>query len=499
MEMQFERIPVDYLQRIVSQLRAQEQTLEVRLPDGMPDIGRVLGAWGQVIVRGKEWNGDNMAVNCGVMVWVLYAPEDGGGVRSVEAWLPFSMKWELPDSRYDGKILVSCLLKGVDARSTSARKLMVRANISAMGEAWLPGQAQVAVASQLPEDVEVLRAEYPVMLPKEAGESSFSVEEELDFPENGSTPEKLLYYSLQPQIEDKKVMSDKVVFRGNALLHILCRGGDGKPFTADYELPFSQYCELDGEYDQSAVVSIQPGVTSLDVAIEEDGKLSVRAGLVGQYLVSEQSVITTVEDAYSPRRPVTPQFEQLQLPAILDQTVQNIRAEQTVQKDMGQAVDVTFNPYAGQPETTETGVRLPLQGQFQSLYYDMEGELRSLQSTWDGAWSLNADQDTRTGVWLSPDGRPTQMPGADGVQLRGDIAIESMTMAGQGITVVTGLEIGEMQKPDSDRPSLILCKKGNRRLWDVAKNAGSTVETILQANHLESEPDDEQVLLIPVV
>ena len=154
MEMQFERIPVDYLQRLLGQQRCQEQTLEVRLSEGMPDIGRVLGAWGQVIVRSKEWNTDQMVAQCGVMVWILYTPEDGEGVRSVEAWLPFSMKWELPNTRYDGKILLSCLLKSVDARSTSARKLMVRANMVALGEAWMKGQSRLAVPSAVPEDVE---------------------------------------------------------------------------------------------------------------------------------------------------------------------------------------------------------------------------------------------------------------------------------------------------------------------------------------------------------
>ena len=90
--MQFDKKPLQFLRKIVGQLRSQEQTLEVRLPDGLPDIGRVLGAWGQVIVRSKEWNSDRMTVSCGVMAWVLYAPEDEDGVRSVEAWLPFSPK-----------------------------------------------------------------------------------------------------------------------------------------------------------------------------------------------------------------------------------------------------------------------------------------------------------------------------------------------------------------------------------------------------------------------
>ena len=256
MEMQFERTAVDYLQRLAGQHRCQEQTLEVRLVDGMPDIGRVLGAWGQVIVRSKEWNSDNMAVACGVMVWVLYTPEDGSGVRSVEAWLPFSVKWELPDTRYDGKILASCLLKGVDARSTSARKLMVRANISALGEAYIQGQGQVAVPANVPENVELLSATYPILLPKEAGEKAFLLEEQLTLPEERPRIDKLLYYCLQPQIDDQKVMGDKVVFRGSALLHMLCRGEDGSLFSYDYELPFSQYADLDGNFDQNPTVSV---------------------------------------------------------------------------------------------------------------------------------------------------------------------------------------------------------------------------------------------------
>ena len=165
--MQFDRISVPYLQKLTNQLRSQEQTLEVRLPDGMPDIGRVLGAWGQVIVRSKEWGSGSMSLSCGVMAWVLYMPEDGDGVQSVEAWLPFTVKWDLPETRYDGKILNSCLLRSVDARSTSARKLMVRANLDVMGEAWQAAQAQIPVPGEMPKDVEMLTASYPVLLPRD--------------------------------------------------------------------------------------------------------------------------------------------------------------------------------------------------------------------------------------------------------------------------------------------------------------------------------------------
>ncbi len=498
MEMQFDKIPVEYLQKVTCQLRSQEQTLEVRLPDGMPDIGRVLSAWGQVIVRGKEWNGDNMAVSCGVMAWVLYTPEDETGVRSVEAWLPFSMKWDLPDTRHDGKILVSCLLKGVDARSTSARKLMVRANLDAMGEAWLPGQEQMAIPGELPEGVEMLTATYPVELPKEAGEKAFLLDEQLSLPANGPKAEKLLYYSLQPEIMDKKVMAGKVVFRGSGMLHILYRTDDGRLCTFDYDLPFSQYADLEGEYDQDPSVWVQPCVTSLDVLLDENGQLQLKAGILGQYLLWDRTMVTVAQDAYSPQRPVTPMLEQLMLPAVLDQTVQSIHAEQAVQADAQQVVDLTFCPTYGQIESTDTGMRVTVPGQFQMLYYDPDGELRSQVTPWEGEWNVNAAQDCSVDAHIFPMGRPQAVPGAGTVNLRAELGTDTVTTCGQGIPMLTGLELGETEKPDPNRPGLILCRKGNRRLWDVAKQTGTTVEKIMQANGLEGEPEDTRILLIPV-
>ena len=77
--------------------------------------------------------------------------------------------------------------------------------------------------------------------------------------------------------------------------------------------------------------------------------------------------------------------------------------------------------------------------------------------------------------------------------------LSAVAGAGQGIRMITGLEMGESEKADPNRPSLILCRKGGRRLWDVAKETGTTVEQIMLANRLEGEPEDDSVLLIPVI
>ena len=84
------------------------------------------------------------------------------------------------------------------------------------------------------------------------------------------------------------------------------------------------------------------------------------------------------------------------------------------------------------------------------------------------------------------------------LQQQSDLRLQTDTRMDTGISVVTGLELGELRQPDPGRPSIILRRAGSHTLWELAKTSGSTVEDIIQANHLHEEPEEEQMLLIPV-
>ena len=46
LEIQFNKTVVSGLRTVLQQLQSAEQTQEVRLPEEMPDIGRVVACWG---------------------------------------------------------------------------------------------------------------------------------------------------------------------------------------------------------------------------------------------------------------------------------------------------------------------------------------------------------------------------------------------------------------------------------------------------------------------
>ncbi len=87
---------------------------------------------------------------------------------------------------------------------------------------------------------------------------------------------------------------------------------------------------------------------------------------------------------------------------------------------------------------------------------------------------------------------------ADDVTLTAQINVLSQITAEEGITVVSHLEAGDVKREDPARPSLILRRSGEERLWDLAKEYGSTVDKIMETNRLQGEPAMDQMLLIPL-
>lgn len=498
MELDFLKKPMDCLRQAAWEIKNEEQTQDLKLSETMPDIGRVLGAWGQVLIRGKEWRGSSMNVSGGVLVWILYEPEDGSALQTVETWVPFSLRWDFPQTKQDGSMLINCLLRSVDARSVSARKLLIRTVVCAGGEALEPVKCDLYAPGDLPEDIRLLKKTYPVCVASEAGEKAFILEDELVLPSNMPDAVKLLSCGVLPMIRESKIVAGKAVFRGTVNLHLLYLGVDGIVYTRDFDLPFSQYSELDKEYGEGVKLRVQMAVTDLEPELQGDGRLRIKCGLVGQYVVYDCPLVEVVEDAYSTRRNVSVKLQTIPLLQLLDHTGWNEEVQVTMPDVGGKSVDVVMlcgHPTAGR---TEEGHHLQADGTFQMLYYDQDGKLQSGAAGWTANQELNVDSRCRLMSVCSGESSEQALMGAGDATLSGKLCWEVLTITDSGFDAVCGMEIGEERLSPEDRPSLILCRADQESLWSIAKRCGSTVEAIQEANGFEGEPENGKMLLIPL-
>ena len=178
MDVSFPKNVVPYLKKIVSQVCTKEETADILIPEQEPDIGRVVSVWAVPVVRTRELRTGVMSATGGMTAWVLYVPADGSDPRTVSAYVPFSVKWELPVTDQMVTMAVQCQMQSVDARMVGARKILVRGTVACLGEAFVPAEAEFySLPVPPPEDLEILRQHLPLLLPAEMTEKQFLLEE----------------------------------------------------------------------------------------------------------------------------------------------------------------------------------------------------------------------------------------------------------------------------------------------------------------------------------
>jgi hypothetical protein len=337
-----------------------------------------------------------------------------------------------------------------------------------------------------------------VRLPKEAGEKTFLLDEDLTMPPDAAPVEKLLCYTLTPQLSEVRPAGDKVIMRGMGELHVLYRCPEGKLHAVDFEVPLSQYAQLEDAYGTQATADVQMGITNLEMDQLEDQQLRLRCGMVAQYLISDRYLAELTEDAYSPRRQVQPRKESLQLPAMMEQRTETVAVRQQLPVTGEEIADVVFFPDFPRQSKSGDQRMLELPGQFQVLYYAEDGSLQGASGRWEGSMRLSADPEIRLDVLVQPQGKARAAAGAADTELSAQYKLQLNTTSGWGMDMVTELEIGPLQEPDPSRPSLILCRPEGESLWQMAKRCGSTVGDIRRANGFSGEPEEDRLLLIPV-
>lgn len=495
MEIQFIKKPLQYLRPFYTQVQTQEQTQEVRLPDAYPDIGKILGCWGQAMIRGKEWRSTGMGANGGVMAWILYAPEDGTQLRVVEAWVPFQWRWDFPEAAEDGVMQLCPVIAEMDCRGISARKIMVRAVVSNCAQAMTKGKAEIASAPETPEDVQLLTRTYPMDIPVEAGEKQVQIEEGITMPDPSG---KIISCSMSPSILEQKVLGDRLVFRGIGKMNAMYMTEDGQINKWEAEFPFSHYTELDRDYGPSASAWILPIITALDIESNEEAGMQLRAGIAAQYTIFDRMNIEVAEDAFSPKRDVQVNVEQLKLPALLENTILELVTAASLDGEIYDVLAVAADLEYPALAIGEKGTEISMDGQFRLLNKDDEGRIMADTMQCNYVKPFESGFDSSVYLWPGNLTLPESVVNGSGISLRNSCPVTAQVYSGQLIPMVTGLDMGECKKLDPNRPSMILRRADEGGIWNIAKGCGSTVSAIREANNLTDEPEIGQMLLIPI-
>ena len=489
MELLFHEESIKYLTENVFDRICQELTAEMTVPENRPEIRRVVDCFGNVLVYSKNIESGTLTVSGGIQAGVLYVSEEER-LERIDVVLPFtvSKKYSAPAEQlfYWGWI------RGIDARLVNSRKVLVRANLGSELTVLAQTECGISRLDDAPEELCCRAETYRMRLPLCAAEKDLQLTDEVLLQEQEPGIERLLKWSCTITVTDTRLIGDKAVFKGEAVLRCLYSSEDESLHVWTGSVPFSQYADLDREIPEG-MFTVQPILRQFE--LDSDGQIDSHRLLLNltataQILARGDVSLTLTEDAYCLSGDLEPQWQTCELPACLDLLEQS-QTESVPLPAGAEVLDWTIcadaaSVSAAQPDRVVTPMNLRI------LYWDSDRSLQSESRRIESVFEAPPADRSR----LRPMTRLEQTASVHGGQL--SIPVQT-TLQYEQVMPLRNLNGGEINPAEeTGGPSLVIARcRGS--LWEIAKKRRTTVRTLQAVNGLETDLlPEEKRLLIPV-
>lgn len=497
MELVFREDKLEYLDKIFCRTVTLEQTADVIVPDSLPDCERVVDAFGTLLIRSEECTAGAVSVSGTVQAGVLFVTDDGA-VERLETQIPFSARKEHEQNAC--RLQCRCALRSVDARMLNSRKLLLRVGISCTLTVYAPSVCSMFDLPEPSPSLQLKRTRLPLRMAVGTGEKSFPLNEELELPVGKSAVNRLLKCLCSAQVAEQKTVGNKAVFKGSLRVHALYADADDVLLTHDWELPFSQYAELERESDDCDVQTAL-SLTSFDVepeSLSDCRRLFLSANVLAQCTVLGQREVTLIEDAFCTDAELKPTWQETTLCGVLDR--QTFRETATAQAEQSARTVVDAWMYSGEAEMqqAEGVLRVDVPLACNVMYYDEAGELQG--TTLRTAVSAETELSEIGSCEVAELCVGEVLGGtAGGLTVRMPLALTLECSAEHRLRGVCGGEIEPFDEEQGRRPAVILRRTDSEEeIWEIAKHLRTPMQSILEANELNGPTvPANTMLLIP--
>ena len=337
MDIQFNETTVQTCQDLARLSKAAQLAMESVVPDTKDDIGRILSVRPEIYLKSKELRNRGALIGGEAVVTVLYINENESAVSSFSLSQSFSQEYEMAAAD-DGDLLqVRLSVSGLQARVLNPRKVSV--DLEICSELTVSRSTDFVVSQALPNDlwtpIHVQRAESSAIFYTGVSEKSFSLNEQLQFPEHDLKPKEIIGKEICYCIRDRETVGTRLLIKGDAqmTLHFFPEDSD-LPCSRQFQMPFSQLIDLGENEAEEAEVWIEPTSDYVNLMDSIDGRklLDVELHALAQARSRRRQKIEYISDAYSNQMPCECSF--------CEQTITESISEQQLYLSADESIEV---------------------------------------------------------------------------------------------------------------------------------------------------------------
>lgn len=510
MECQLKKGKLNFYQMIADLSAVREETVDMIVPDMHPDILRIVESSGMAIMKGKELQDGRLDLSGQIKAVVLYVPESGKGVVRLETQIPFSNAFEQAEISPACYAVASMCPCFVDARVINPRKVYLHASIRLGAKIFMQTELEIAtdVESSADMGIQMLKEENRLYVPISAKDKTFTLIDELEIPGTKPPAVEILKSEVILLPRDSRVVGNKVVFKGDAIVKTLYRtdgAAEGAEiYPVEHELPFSQIIEME-DLEEKCDCRFHLVLSGMEMFITggtpDSRVFSLTLGIDAQAVAYVERQTDAIVDIYSTVYDLSADAKPCVFPRLADHMTktQNTKdmIETAEQVSSILSVSVLTEPAVPQPEqsvlTSEADVSV--------LFTDGDGQLYSVSKRVPVSCPLEATAGAQYEAEAAFTGEAFAAASAGGIETRFATQFDCTALESRRVMAVYGVKVDTgSAKSASGAPSVVLRRtQPGDTLWTIAKRHNTTTDDLIVANGIEDAEETlaGRMLLIP--
>lgn len=511
MELQIKKQTLPVNEIVLDSQTEQPLECDVLLPDYCPDIQRILNCDVCCLIRETHAAQQRLTIEGELRLTVLYV-SDSGMLRSIDQKQPFVRHLDSKTPLENPITEVLCKVDYVNCRAISSRRLEVRGAVTLKVRAMNCSGCE-AIRDCGGMGIQLKTKSMDINACVSGSENCFVLREELEL--GGRPPiSQILFSQMQAVLTDYKVISGKIVTKGDLKLKMLYLplSSDEKepPQELEYTLPISQILNAEGAgEDSDCCVTYEIGGWELQPKTDMDGEmkvLSVEAQVRASAVVHQPKTLSLVQDCYSTDCELG--FEEKQLPFLhylsgLKES-HRIRESFATGKNAQSVLSAWSRVKEQQTRYSEEGIILSANIALLALVLDGEGIPQLCEEVVQVEHTVPLDRGQNAllfGLRLLPVSAEATVNGSGKLDFTCQLELNGSVYSMERQSAVCAITPDEkrQKKRREDSALCIYYADQQESVWDIAKKYNSSVAAVMEENGLDHDILSQRtMLLIPM-
>lgn len=484
---------------------------DVLLPDYCPDIVKILRCEVTSKVNSTQVTGERLTVEAVAVAKVFYMAE-GMTVRCNEYKMPFTKTCDMKGQPQNPISSVTIQTNYVNCRAISQRRMEIRGAVTLRMKVISCAQEEM-VADAQGMGIQLRKSAMEVRQITGKFEHAITLHEELEMEDNGVAIRNIIHYTSSVEVTDYKVITGKVITKGELHLHILYDGESETETVMELNrtVPVSQIVDCESvDEDDECFVTYEMATCDLQPNIDLDGEtnaLTLDALIHAQVTVHRRTDLTIVSDSYCTKYESV--CQQKTVPVMDLQQIVNDTHEmkQTVElpENTQQVLDLWCQVEDIQSHVEENELCLNGKVTFCVLTKDMEGTIQCFDRSENFEHKIQLTGNCSS-VMFDPVvhvmSLSHSMTGTDQMEICCMLHIGGCIYCVSRCSLLSAIEIHEdkVKTAVSDCAVMLYYADEGESVWEIAKGYNTDVDRIMEENGLENDQlHKRSMLLIPMV